>query len=59
LESQSQREKEEIMSNLKKNEFLPPETLEQFMGKHSENRPAKKIFFDKQPTKLDRRNMLN
>jgi hypothetical protein len=59
LESRSQKEKEEIMSNLKKNEFFPPETLEQFMGKHNVDRPAKKIYFDKQPSKIERRNMLN
>ena len=35
------------MENLKKNEFIPPETLEQFITKQKGERPAKKMYFEK------------
>ena len=57
--SQQSRQQKEILNNLQKNQFIPKETLEQFISKQKGERPAKKIFFEKQPGTHDRKTLLN
>jgi len=43
------------MENLKKNEFIPPETLESFIMKSKGERPHKRMYFEKQPGPEDKK----
>ena len=59
MDAQSTSKKSEVLENLRKNEFIPPETLEQFITKQKGERPSKKIYFEKQPGPEDKRELLN
>ena len=49
-----------MISSIASNEFLPPETLEEFLGKRDGSfRPSKKIYFQRRPDKADRRELLD
>lgn len=49
-----------IVENLHGNQFIPPETLEQFLSKKGVGfRPGKRIFYEKQPGRDEKREMLN
>jgi hypothetical protein len=43
---------------LKNNEFIPHETLEQFLAKNTQFRPAKKLTFDDKPGTREKRQLL-
>mgnify|MGYP004530302189 CR=1 FL=1 len=43
---------------MSKNEYIPHETLEQFILKQLVERPGKKIYFSKQPNLDDRKKLL-
>lgn len=51
--------KEEVISTLSKNQFIPSETLETFMLKKNGERPSKKIYFAKQPGASEKRELLD
>lgn len=58
LEKELKLQNSQLLSQLKGNEFIPPETLDQFIEKHKMNRPSKKIFFAKPRGQDEKRELL-
>jgi hypothetical protein len=58
MEQLSRSQKSQVMSKLQQNEFIPPETLDQFISKAQGLRPAKRLHFDKQPTGSEKKELL-
>lgn len=58
LQQTQQDQKSEILSKLSKNEFMPKETLSQFIEKQTNPR-GKKLFFAKQPGPEQKRQLLD
>jgi hypothetical protein len=60
MDSQKQRDVRETLKSMAANEFIPPETLDEFIHKHDGSfRPHKKIFFERKPDSQDRRDLLH
>ena len=47
------------MSKLQQNEFIAPETLDQFIYKAQGMRPAKRLHFAKKPAESEKKDLLN
>lgn len=59
MDSEKQKEVVEALNSMAHNQYIPSETLDEFIGKNNGSfRPSKKIFFEKRPNQKDRRDLL-